>query len=1210
MSDSLNDFTKLYLKSLAENSYHTLIKDGVNYELIFKEAKSVTSIYKLFYDGIKLANGYEIKLSNEDIIGFYLNNDHGNLAPEDIQLVASIIQNDNYDAIGEYLKRVKTKIQMMKAKTIKFGSTIKKYIETINSYRPLEYNVIDRNEVRNFKISMSSEDGGQGRDVTEEDALIIFNNLTCTTRYPCIVYCNPNKEKIARCGNGLTVKFSANRIEKLNLPSNSITVLNEIGYPITFNFESKTCSITTNPSKVNDDTLKKILAFMPMLNLDEESNSKKIIGKVSFNVDRVIDYFSLFHFFITDPIASVLFFVDETNNSWCSRDIFYVYFRDFSYEMIDGTEIKTSENYLRLLIPTTRTDNSSGFTISFSAKSSDMLPSFLYKFSRLLSNFTNSKVDNISSKFTSQGIKYKIYTKPIKALINKGGEFFKHDSKSRSETALVTSGHYYSRVCQAKDQPIIISEEEVPDWKRYGREPFEFPPKEWGFTNKILVVCPKELIPSVNLKPNDQDVTGRIKALPCCAEYGKFRGGDDVTAKNTNRKGTSEQINKLFAIGTLNDALASFLSISHNDDGTSIFSKQGTIIDDNLFIKNNSFIIAVLLSTGKSPIPGKHLSLSTVQEIEENINAVKNAMVQLPMDIYRQELYDMSDSQIIESIINVDTFIDPYLYYRGLEILFEIQIFTFTSDKGRKNPLSRDEDNLQIATLEVPRCKYTHIRYDNKKDIVCIYKNYGSQDKQNKIPACELIISSVKDNKTFNRKVNSGAVRFYKNLFTLMDRVCHSFEWERDNKVPIQYTCLEDPYSTINWGKHDFGELGDILGQEIDIYGKVYSFIFKEWVILVPPTQPLFISSETNFTYVDVKVGNKYFKTFSGGVKVRPPLKSFSAAHSKFETSGEDEDGVWIPFNGKQKGLKVLCKPKVNSSSKNYNIDERISTMNKTIILMTVINWLWRSDNYQNMFPDFETWWVEKSQIDNPIIFHSLPDPKINCHNIMLPKLDSYDERIQAMTKIWPFIFYRRKIHVSPDLFRRVLNFFKVEEIYSRDLLPDNPYWAPNQFIVGLIPTDEDFKRNSDIILTKSNHISDWISRNNSEIFKFKSLHNTNVISSNIIPSYKKFLEPYLFKDGDGKIYLIQNSSKKGRPLQEPALQIAQFWKTHERNPGHAYTRNDDKDFYKVIRYVEYQLGPNDTPEVSVDKSEGFTDYLQILAYEDGESFAAMLPIL
>ena len=487
MSDSLNEFTKLYLRALEEKSYHTLIKDGFNYETLFRDAKTVSSIYTFFKD--------EMKLSNEDIIGFYLNNGHDNLGHDDIALVATILQTNDLNVIGNYNMRAQQKVADMKMRTMKFGLMIKDYIERINSFTPIEYTISERNEVQKYKIYRKD-----GDEVTEDDALLIFNSLSCTTRYPCIIYCNSIKEKIARCGNGFSVKFPPDKIDKLDLPVNSITLLNEIGEPITFDFSSKSCSITINPSKVNDDTFKKVSKFMSMIDLVEETNSKKVVGRVSFNVDTVIDVYSLFRFFITDPIASVLFFIDESTRAWCSKDNFYVFFRDFSYEMIDGSEIKTSENYLRLLIPTERNDNITGFTMSYSAKSHDMLPSFLYKFSRMLSNFSDTKIDHTSSKFAIQGLKHKIYTKPIKALSEKAGEFFNHESKSRSETAIVTSGDYYSRVCQAKDQPIIIERDEVDEWRAYGREPYEFPPKDWGFKETLLFICPKEEKPVINLK--------------------------------------------------------------------------------------------------------------------------------------------------------------------------------------------------------------------------------------------------------------------------------------------------------------------------------------------------------------------------------------------------------------------------------------------------------------------------------------------------------------------------------------------------------------------------------------------------------------------------------------------------------------------------------------------------------------------------------------
>lgn len=281
---------------------------------------------------------------------------------------------------------------------------------------------------------------------------------------------------------------------------------------------------------------------------------------------------------------------------------------------------------------------------------------------------------------------------------------------------------------------------------------------------------------------------------------------------------------------------------------------------------------------------------------------------------------------------------------------------------------------------------------------------------------------------------------------------------------------------------------------------------------------------------------------------------------------------------------------------------------------MQIINWLWRSDWDGTKFPNFIKWWTEHAVIEDSVIFHTTPEPKINCNNMMFPVLETFKERLIEMSKIWPFFFYRNKIHVSSELYERIQNNFNIEDIYSRNLTPDDIYGEPGRFITGITPTDDDYTNNESIILTNPEHIADLINRNSSTVFKFQSLNNVMVIREKITYKLKKMINPYIYKEtiGDnvGKIYLIQNSTIPSQPPELSALGIAQYFRTHRKNPKHDYKVTDDVDFIKDQKYVLYKIGPNDVPEVLFDNSKGEKDYLQILRYDDDESFGAMMPIL
>lgn len=1234
MEDHLNDFSRLHLKALKEDTYYTLIKDDVNYEDYFRRGFSLEEVSKIFTEGITFQNGYIIKLPFSDIVGFYFLYDHSNTVDTDIQFLQKSLSTTDNLKITSFIFESKEKVSQMKSFSLRIGATIQMYLMEIDTYNPIDYDILENNEEKTYKLFIKDINGEIGREVNPQDALEIFNKLEPSIRYPVILYSNSRRKIVGSFSNYFPVDFDTDLIKRISLPSNSIALLNKVGEYVLFDFEEKKCLITINPDKINDDKANKIMNFMNMLYFKEEEVNKKIVGKINFNTNKVIGYYSLYEFFILDKIASILFYVDETKRAWCSKEPFYVFFRDFSYEMIGGKDSTTNENYLRISIPTQRKESISGFSISFATKSKDKLNNFLYKFSRLFGYFiSNNSSDDISNG-VSKISKAKIYTKTIQVLNDKAREYFKPESKDRNETATVKTGDFYSRRCQGKDQPIIIEPEEIPSWQKYGRVPVLFPPPEWGFKKMFWFVCPKDSDPIVNMQPSSQDRSGRIKFLPCCleSERVKEKNNSDLVVRGSNRIGITEFINSFGTIGSLNNILGTFLSISFFKDGTYTFLRQGSTVENNEMTYLNSAIISILIATERSVIPNRTLSLLTIKEIQDNVTAVRELMAKLPPDIYKQELYDMSDEDIIESILNPKTFIDPYLYYRGLEVVFDIQLFVFTSNIGRKNPISDEEDILPISSLELPRFKHTHIRNNNDKDIICLYKNYGTINKIVDIPPCELLICTEKETKNFAKKVNSSNKSFFTNMFELLDRSCHPYEWEKTIGVHIGDSCYDSPYNTINWSVYDFGDLGDIKGQEIDICGKTNVLLFKEWSLVIPLSQPLVIFDkklEENgyYTYktntIKIKdndnqseiVKYKNHEYFSGGQKERAPYKSIKEACEFFDFTAIDDDGIWIEFNGKKKGIKVLCNPKFNRLSNSFTSTiDLINRKNNTSILMQIINWLWRSDWNGREFPIFSEWWSLHTVIEESIIFHQVPNPKRNCNNMMLPNLNTFEERLTAMSKIWPFFFYRNKIHVSPELFSRIRNNFNIEDIYSRGMTPDDLYDDSGRFITDLVVTDDDFKSNNSIILSKPEHISSWVNRNSSIILKYKSLSNAEVIRERIPNRMSKSLKFFVYKeiygDNSGQIYIIQNSSIPIQPPELSALKIAQYWRTHEKNPGHDYQRDDDTVFISSLKYVLYKLDANDTPQVFLDKSEGSEDYLQVLCYNDNETYAAMLPLL
>lgn len=1237
MEASLNDFSKQHLKAFRENSYYTLIHGNDNYELWFKDAKSLREIYSQFFDGIKLSDGTDIKLPTDDIIGFY-SIYHSVFSDDDLTLMSerTYININNRQELNNLITKSKQRVLEMKNYARNIGAKIEMDITTMETYQPVDYDQTENSVDKFFTVTTKDKDGSI-REIDESDILDIFDMSEPNIRYPVVIYSNPVGDYRYKCSNNNVIDFDDKFLTGLKLSTNTISVVTKAGDVTTIDFETASTVVKTNSQREDDGRVTKLKIFFRTLFFEENENKpKKIKGKIRFNVNKVIANYDLYSYFITDPIASVIFYINETARAWCSKNNFEVFFRDYSNEMVDGTNIKTNDSYFKITIPTNEKDSATGFTVTFTIKSKDkskdMLPSFLYKFSRLLTHFMSLSTTEIQVKSTVQVTKAKIYIKPSFALVGEAPEFFKHLTKERGEAENKTKGKDYNRKCQAGNQPIIIQDEEVEDWIYFGRQPVQFPPPEWGFSRQIWVVCPTEKNKFVVLLDNEQDETGRIKSLPCCNSTGilKSKTSHNTIANSTGRSGITEAVSNLSAYGTLNEALSRFLAMSFDKNDRFNFQRRGTVFKDQQFTYLNSVIIALLAATDLQVEDGVYLSMARPEEIYKNVNIIRNRMAMLSPDVYRQELYDMTDEEIIQSIIDPETFIDPYLYYRGLEIIFGVQIVTFTSSVNRKHPLSEEENDLPIASLEIPRCKFTHIRHlDNPEEqgcrsIVCIYKNHGSSSNPTEIPACELIVCVDKQERPFAKRIEPIFVDFHRNVGSLIKRSCHPIEWERTPGVKIGDSLYDDPYSTIDWNKYVFEGLGNILGQEIDIYGKTTSLIFKDWTLIIPPAQPIAIfemdgTNGTKTRTIKIRQQNGEYlnhNVFASGTKTRPQLRTLAEVKEKFEISEVDEDGAWLEFNGKKRGIKVPYLTKKFVEGKNMDlVYNQIKRKNNVSTLMQIINWMWRSEwTLKDGYPNFKEWWALHTVEDNSVIFDRVPIPLKNCQNYMFPRhCNTYEERLLEMSKLWPYFFYHGKIHVSKELSLRILNFFQVEYVYSSGLTPNDIYGEPGRFITNLIPTDEDYKSEGSKIFTEKEHIQTWASRNNTNVFKYSSFSNANVIKETVSLELRKMTEYYFYietsGDNHGQIYMIQNSAVFSRPAELSALNIARYWKVHEHNPGAYFKKEDDINFASKQPYVVYKIGPQGKLEVAVDRSEGSTDYLQILNYND-EVFAAMIPLL
>ena len=162
MEDHLNDFSRLHLKALKEDTYYTLIKDDVNYEDYFRRGFSLEEVSKIFTEGITFQNGYIIKLPFSDIVGFYFLYDHSNTVDTDIQFLQKSLSTTDNLKITSFIFESKEKVSQMKSFSLRIGATIQMYLMEIDTYNPIDYDILENNYTRskrgNNRESRSDQD--------------------------------------------------------------------------------------------------------------------------------------------------------------------------------------------------------------------------------------------------------------------------------------------------------------------------------------------------------------------------------------------------------------------------------------------------------------------------------------------------------------------------------------------------------------------------------------------------------------------------------------------------------------------------------------------------------------------------------------------------------------------------------------------------------------------------------------------------------------------------------------------------------------------------------------------------------------------------------------------------------------------------------------------------------------------------------------------
>jgi hypothetical protein len=1072
------------------------------------------------------------------------------------------------------------------------------------------------------------------------------------------------------------------------------TILSKDSYvKVIYNLETGNLVV---PSPTADEGIarmrQRITSAFPMLSLNE---GKETRIKGYFEVEKVVIDDTILHYLLLNhPLYNAYLSVDESDHSRAEKSRINIHYRPPDREVSEyGTPSVVTvtlgpmdeEDDLFPEIggkgffdPATPTTNLRINVVK--AESTEILDQFIRIFSRLLSLY-KQLAPAVNEQYANYIHRNPITTQPIStpgvvtagSLTTptvEGGKAFTHNKSKNKNLVnrfpdIFTKG--YARECQCKHQPIIIKPDEIADWENkmfvnpsgglgdtllQKREVVTFPSP----TREPLFyfVCPQNKYPYPNIKGisfvgksagKSMDKSGAEKLLPCCTAtpndigmkinaYYQARSDPSILAslnKSTVKNDYRIITTKYVAPGREANLPRVFIDLlsGTTENRVKDFVRVGVPVGAN------SLIHCVMVAI-QDPY---YLSLPTNEAKEAHVSAFrKHDLSKSIPQIVQQELFDWSIEEIQTRISDTKLFFDPYLFYRILEVRLGVNIFVFNMGSVF-NPIKGINDTETEASMEIPRCKISHIRpYRNRKSII-ILKHYNKDSGITEYPHCELIAFKGTDytlsentdddddsddsgerkcgRSCFTPSVSGGSAsgetettyilpenvtRFlYEILYQTMNEKVWSFN-EGDN-----IEARSQPFSRINW--EELVDMKTVVGQKIDSNGKLRILGIrvrvrsgKEWTMCLYtlPSQPLNVPEIENFDPVPFEVATQ----------VLGPATSQNESGAWFRMLDYPE-AIYVPLSTRPPpGLKD-GPPAPYQITKDYDFRVDLHRMKKSKlsadILLQLVMWLWRLSGSE----PFSEWFSKHVIVDNNME-EKAKTSTFNTVKSRLPVANSTETGLRALyrNKVWPEFFRETKIHLYSKLAEKIYYYFLRQEVESEGL--NTP---PSFYLEGLYESNFDFKiKPRNLLFTNVNHMKSWLASQNSRLTTSSVV---NVIQTSLSSENAFNIEPYLYLNKKtSKVYIVQNVRDTSL---ERVFTVLSTWKESKTNSGY---ESYPSDMTNIPGYVVYGISKENDLIPIYNSSRPGEEYFEIICYLpkyemiggvfalQGGSFGALIPIL
>lgn len=675
---------------------------------------------------------------------------------------------------------------------------------------------------------------------------------------------------------------------------------------------------------------------------------------------------------------------------------------------------------------------------------------------------------------------------------------------------------YNRDMCQKIKQPIIIDDDEIDSWSKMlvkgaPRQIAEFPPPRDGTTKIFNYVCPDDKFPFPTLTENKfVENKETYPLLPCCGnedrytEYLKYGTGKFLEYYSqkenikTNKVVSNKGPIKKTYFGWLPNIIRTHLDMSSNikDYIQNInnlikrrSSKDNEEVDEESSATDNLSSLSLFMKYSVGEEDSFIACILHAINSNETVNDVRIKMSKLDMSLYAQENLYLRDSALKEQILG--GYIDPLLFYRGLEELYDINIYIFDS---------------RTNEILLPYFKVSHIR-NQRPDRKCILIWYYPQFK-----ISELIvkINSFRKNdkknaqKIFNEDVGSRLHITMQIVYSL-----------QDDKI------YRNILSSLNWGlaEKDMRKDGRwlFLAQKLDQNKKCRAFMVedaksgKKLLVFLPPTQPLNLTT----------------KTFDASIKT-----DYNTAVSfiGYEAHSKTDEGVWFPASDQDEMLFIpLSDTSDLSSVKKTDSLSAITYGNEIKLLLdnssdrnkiasdltNLIWWIYLIENNKNVSTiSFEKWWKSNvNVVDGPI--------DINFSQIeKLIIVSSTARAIEYANKFYPSVFDNGKINLTVKSNQSIMNNMMQKVKENSGLIMPIP-----TFISKKYTNERDFDSNNCKVFLSQNNLENWISTTlNIRNYKTFISSTEEIVNTNDISYIKYRKHIYILQQEKSKREAIYNS--------------------------------------------------------------------------------------